>query len=57
MKRCCLESNNLDKIIFVSKNWPSDFKVGYNSLSKLTELIEADVTLKKELEHYEGEFK
>jgi hypothetical protein len=31
--------------------------VGYNSLSKLTELIEADVTLKKELEHYEGEFK
>jgi hypothetical protein len=26
--RCWLQTNNLDKLIFVHKNWPSDFRVG-----------------------------
>jgi hypothetical protein len=55
-KRCHLLSNNLNKIIFVSKNWPSDPRVGCSSPSSLIELIEADVTLEEELEQYEGEF-
>jgi hypothetical protein len=37
---------NLDKIIFVSKNWPSDPRVGCSSPSSLIELIEADLALK-----------
>jgi hypothetical protein len=44
---------NSDKIIFVSKNWPSDPSVGCSSTSSLIELIEADLALKEE---YEGEF-
>jgi hypothetical protein len=28
LKRCHLQSDNLDKIIFVNKNWPSDPRVG-----------------------------
>jgi hypothetical protein len=51
-----LQLDSLDKIIFVSKNWPSDFKVGYSSPSSLIELIKTDVVLKKELKQYESEF-
>jgi hypothetical protein len=28
LRRCHLQSNNLDKIIFVNENWPSDPRVG-----------------------------
>jgi hypothetical protein len=55
LKGCHLESNNLDKIIFVSKNWPSDHRVDYSSIS-LIELIEVDIALEEILEQYEGEF-
>jgi len=51
-----LQLDYLDKIIFVSKNWPSDFRVGFSSPSSLIELIKTDVALKKELKRYEGEF-
>ncbi len=56
LRRYHLQSNNLDKIIFVTKNWPSDPKVGCNSPSSLIELIEADFALEEELEQYEDEF-
>jgi hypothetical protein len=56
LKRCRLLSDNLNKIIFVSKNWPNDPRVGCNSPFGLIELIEADVTLEEELEQYENEF-
>jgi hypothetical protein len=49
LKRCCLQSNNLNKIIFISKNWPNDPKVGCSSPSSLIELIEADLALEEEL--------
>ncbi len=44
-EECCLQSDNLDKTNFVSKNWPSDPKVACNSPSSLIELIEANVIL------------
>ncbi len=28
LKRCHLQSDNLNKIIFINKNWPSDPRVG-----------------------------
>jgi hypothetical protein len=56
LRRCHLQSDNLDKIFFVSKNWPSDLRVGCSSPSSLIELIEVDLALEEELEQYEGEF-
>ncbi len=29
LKRCRLQTNNLDKLIFIHKNWPFDPCVGY----------------------------
>ncbi len=56
LRKCCLQSNNLDNFIFVSKNWPNDPRVNCSSPSSLTKLIEGDVALGEELEQYEGEF-
>jgi hypothetical protein len=47
LKKCCLQLNNLDKIIYVRKNWLSDPRVGCNSPCSLIELIEVDVALKE----------
>ncbi len=55
LKRCHLQSDNLHKIIFVSKNWPNDPKVGCSSPSSFIELIEVDLVLEEELEQYENE--
>ncbi len=27
LRKCCLQSKNLDKLIFVNKNWPNDPKI------------------------------
>jgi hypothetical protein len=56
LKRCHLQLDNLNKIIFVSKKWPSDPRVGYNSPSNLIEFIKVNIALKEKLEQYEGEF-
>ncbi len=56
LNRCCLQSNNLEKMIFVSKNWPSDPKVGCKSPSNLVELIQRDLDFEDELEEFEGSF-
>jgi hypothetical protein len=56
LRRCCLQSNNLDKRIFVSKILPNDPRVGCSSPSSLIEFIEVNLALEEELEQYEGEF-
>jgi len=38
LKRCHLQSNNLDKLIFVSKNWANDPRVSCSSHTSLTSL-------------------
>jgi hypothetical protein len=38
LRKCRLQSNNLDKIIFISKNWPNDPWVGCSSPFSLIEL-------------------
>jgi hypothetical protein len=35
-----MQSNNLVKLIFVSKNWPNDFKVGCSSPTNLIPMEE-----------------
>ncbi len=47
---------NLEKLIFVNKNWPNDLKIGCKSPSNLLEFIEKDVNLENQLEEFEGEF-
>jgi hypothetical protein len=39
LRRCWLQYENLDKLIFVSQNWPNDPRVGCNMLSTLVEFI------------------
>jgi hypothetical protein len=48
-----LQYKNLDKLIFVSQNWPNDFTVGCNMPSTLLEFIKKDVMLEEELEERE----
>ncbi len=56
LRRCCLQIKNLEKLIFVNKNWPNDPRIGYKSPSNLLEFFEKDMDLKEELEKFEGEF-
>jgi hypothetical protein len=51
-----LQIKNLEKLIFVNKNWPNDPRIGYKSPSNLLEFFEKDMDLKEELEKFEGEF-
>jgi hypothetical protein len=39
---CHLQSNNLDKLIFVSKNWPNDLRVSCCSHISLIMLVKFD---------------
>jgi hypothetical protein len=43
-----LQLDNLDKLIFVSKNLPSDLRVSGSSPFSLIKLIEVDATLEEE---------
>ncbi len=51
-----MQIENLEKLIFVSKNWPNDPKIGCKSQSNLLEFLKRDVHLEVELEEFEGEF-
>ncbi len=56
LKICHLQSNNLYKIIFFNKNWPSDPRVGSSSPSSFIQLIEVDLALEEKLQQYASEF-
>jgi len=49
-RRCRLQSENLDKLIFVDKNWPNDPRIDYRSPFRLIKLIEIDVNLEDKFE-------
>jgi hypothetical protein len=50
LRRCCLQSENLDKLIFVNKNWPYDPRISYKSPSSLVDFIENVLNLEEEFE-------
>jgi hypothetical protein len=56
LKRYHLQCDNLETLIFVSKNWRNDDRVACRRLFNLVELIEIDMKLKEELEKFEGSF-
>ncbi len=39
LRKCHLQSKNLEILIFVSKNWPNDARVGCKAPSNLIQLI------------------
>ncbi len=56
LRKCHLQLDNLENLIFVNKNWLNDPSVGCKSSSSLVELIKIDVKLKEELKKFEGAF-
>jgi hypothetical protein len=56
LKRCWLQSKNLDKLFFVSQNWPNDPRVERNMPSTLVEFIEKFEIVEEESKEFEGEF-
>ncbi len=56
LKRCHLQLENLEKLIFVSKNWPCDPRDGCKLPSNLVELIQTNLGFEEELEEFEGSF-
>ncbi len=56
-KECHLQSKNLDNLIFVNTNWPTDLRISYKSPSSLVELFEIHVDLEKDFEEFKRTFK
>ncbi len=54
--RCCLQSKILEKLIFLSQNWPNDPRLGCKTPSNFVEFIEKDKIIEEELEEFEGGF-
>jgi hypothetical protein len=51
-----LETEKNLNVIFVSKNWPNNSKVGCKASSNIVKIIEMDGDLDEELEQFEGDF-
>ncbi len=49
---CHLQSNNIGKLIFVSKNWPNDARAGCTILSNLVYLIDFELDLEQEIKEF-----
>jgi hypothetical protein len=52
----CFQSMNLEKLIFISKNWLDDAKVGCEAPSKLRELTYFEIDLEQESDEFESSF-
>ncbi len=46
----------MEKLVFVSKNWPSDLRISCESPFSLVEVIDIYWDLKEELEEFECSF-
>jgi len=49
LKRCCLQTKKILKMIFVNNNWFNDPRIGCKSPSNLLEFLQRDMDLKEEL--------
>ncbi len=56
LKKCYLQLNNLEKWIFMNKNWLNDAKMGCKALNNLVMLIDSKLDLKQELNEFESSF-
>jgi hypothetical protein len=55
-RRCHLQLDNLKLLVFVSKNLPSDFRVGCKPPSNLVELIRTYLDFEKDSKEFEDSF-
>jgi hypothetical protein len=56
LRRCRLQLENLENLIFVSKNLPNDPRDGCKPPSNLVDLILIDLGFEEKLEKFEGSF-
>ncbi len=56
LRRCHLQLENLEKLIFLKNNSLNDYKVCCKSPFNLLKFIGIDVDLEKELKQFEGTF-
>ncbi len=54
--RRCLQTEDLNKLIFGNKNWLNDSRIGCKSSSNLI-YLEKDINLEEELEKIKDDFK
>ncbi len=51
-----MQSNNLEKLIFVNKNCPNDAKASYKTPHNLIDLIDFEINLEQEWDELEDSF-
>ncbi len=56
LRKCHLQLDNLDNLIFLNRNWLNDPSVGCKSSSSLVEIIKIDVKLEEEVKKFEVAF-
>ncbi len=56
LRRYHLQLENLEHLMFVSKNWASDLRDGCKLPSNLVELIQTNLSFQKDLEKIKGSF-
>jgi hypothetical protein len=56
LKRCRLQLDNLEKWIFMNKNWLNDARMACKPLNNLVTLINSKLDLKQELNEFECSF-
>jgi len=56
LRRCHLQLENLENLIFVSKNLPNDSRDGCKLPSNLVEFIQIDLGYEDKLEEFESSF-
>ncbi len=56
LKRCHLQLDNLEKWIFMNKNWLDDARMGCKALNNLIMLIDFKLDIEHELNEFESSF-
>ncbi len=57
-RKCCFQTNNMDKMIFINKKWPFNTQINYLDPINITSTCEVEFDLLKELEvKFQGQVK
>ncbi len=56
LKRCHLQLDNLEKWIFMNKNWLDDARMGCKALNNLVMLVDFKLDIEHELNEFESSF-
>ncbi len=56
LRKCRLQTKNLEKLIFVNKDWPNNPRIRCKCPSNLLKFLEKDVDLEEEFEEFERDF-